>query len=132
MVGNTFSHKNRVVACMVFLNFFIQNFQHNSGHQTETVGRQHAAQEMCRGQCNVTQSEWIVGILKVIMNWSLHLTLMPKVLQLCVFRLYIHVLAMNITLIQAWVLCVSDFYWYTGSYKCRLAGTRFTMNSWKS
>lgn len=57
VIGNTFSHKNRVVACMVFLNFFIQNFQHNSGHQTETVGRQHAAQEMCRGQCNVTQSD---------------------------------------------------------------------------
>lgn len=99
MVGNTFSHiKNRVVACMVFLNFFIQNFQHNSGHQTETVGWQHASQEMCRGQCNVTQSDWIVGIPKVIRNWSLHLTLMPKVLQLCVFRLYIHVLVMNITL----------------------------------
>lgn len=126
---------------MVFFNFFIQNFQHNSGHQTETVGWQHAAQEMCRGQCNVTQSDWIVGIPKVIRNWSLHLTLMPKVLQLCVFRLYIHVLVMNITLhagyfwkfflkvIQAWVLCVSDFYWYTGTYKCRLAGTHFTMNS---
>lgn len=98
MIGNTFSHKNRVVACMVFLNFFIQNFQHNSGHQTETVGWQHAAQEMCRGQCNVTQSDWIVGIPKVIRNWSLHLTLMPKVLQLCVFRQYIHVLVMNITL----------------------------------
>lgn len=98
MVGNTFSHKNRVVACMVFLHFFIQNFQHNSGHQTETVGWQHAAQEMCRGQCNVTQSDWIVGIPKVIRNWSLHLTLMPKVLKLCVFRLYIHVLVMNITL----------------------------------
>lgn len=95
MVGNTFSHKNRVVACMVFLHFFIQNFQHNSGHQTETVGWQHAAQEMCRGQCNVTQSDWIVGIPKVIRNLSLHLTLMPKVLQLCVFRLYIYTCISN-------------------------------------
>lgn len=40
--------------------FSIQNFQHHSGHQTQTVGWQHAAQEMCRGQCNITLSQYNV------------------------------------------------------------------------